>query len=236
MEATDSRQSNDCGRRCPPFAEPHTKDRTSAPCTRRRRADRTCMYRSGREGIRGRGRRTRDCRGPRVRRSGRRRPRRSSAGEEGFELVADDLAKERLFGLVTFVPVDGWEPSGAGRKRRDERSRGRDIAGLRASRVSTCTPAECPAHGRWLSTGYFDLIGTHKYWLRLCLFARQLQRPSYMLPPKSSATAMAAPASDLRSCRSLWVKVVPSEAPCSSSSRASSTSSRSRAQLMGRRP
>ena len=48
--------------------------------------------------------------------------------------------------------------------------------------------------------------------------------------------AMAAPASAPRIRRSLWAKVVPSEAPCSSSRRASSTSSRFSAQLTGRRP
>jgi len=33
---------------------------------------------------------------------------RSCAGEEGLELVADDLMEEGLLGLVTFVPVDGY--------------------------------------------------------------------------------------------------------------------------------
>jgi len=38
---------------------------------------------------------------------------RSCTGEEGLELVADDLMEEGLLGLVTFVPVDG---EGSGHK------------------------------------------------------------------------------------------------------------------------
>jgi hypothetical protein len=40
---------------------------------------------------------------------------RSCSGEEGLELVADDLMEEGLLGLVTFVPVDGGKPIGTGR-------------------------------------------------------------------------------------------------------------------------
>ncbi len=47
---------------------------------------------------------------------------RSCAGEEGLELVADDLMEEGLLGLVTFVPVDGEGSSGTGSKRRGEGS------------------------------------------------------------------------------------------------------------------
>ncbi len=38
--------------------------------------------------------------------------RRSCSGEEGLELVANDFVKERLLGLVTFVPVDGEGSAG----------------------------------------------------------------------------------------------------------------------------
>ena len=50
------------------------------------------------------------------------RPRRSRTCEKGFELVADDLMKEGLLGLVTFVPADGEGSSGTGSKRRGVRS------------------------------------------------------------------------------------------------------------------
>jgi hypothetical protein len=47
-------------------------------------------------------------------------PRRSCAGEEGLEFVADDLMEKGLLGRVTFVPVDGEGSSGTGLKRRGE--------------------------------------------------------------------------------------------------------------------
>jgi len=45
------------------------------------------------------------------------RPRRSRASEEGLELIPHDFVKERLFGLVTCVAVDGEESIGTASNR-----------------------------------------------------------------------------------------------------------------------
>ena len=61
-------------------------------------------------------------------------PRRSCAGEEGLEFVANDLMEKGLLGLVTFVPVDGEGSSGTGSKRRGERSQSGPLGSAQASR------------------------------------------------------------------------------------------------------
>jgi hypothetical protein len=60
------------------------------------------------------------------------RPHRSCAGEEGLELVADDLMEKGLLGLVTFVPVDGGGSGGTGSRRRRGRSLSCPLRSVRA--------------------------------------------------------------------------------------------------------
>jgi len=45
------------------------------------------------------------------------RPRRPRSGEEGLEFIPHDFVKERLFGLVTCVAVDGEESIGTASNR-----------------------------------------------------------------------------------------------------------------------
>ena len=61
------------------------------------------------------------------------RPHRSCAGEEGLELVADDLMEKGLLGLVTFVLVDGGGSSGTSSKRRGGRSQSGPLGSAQAS-------------------------------------------------------------------------------------------------------
>ena len=65
------------------------------------------------------------------------RPGRSCSGEEGLELVADDLMEEGLLGLVAFVPVDGEGSSGTGSKRRGERSQSGPLGSAQATHVES---------------------------------------------------------------------------------------------------
>jgi len=66
------------------------------------------------------------------------RPHRSRAGEEGLELVADDLVEERFLGLVAFV-LDGEGAVGTGARRRGERPESCLVEGTQASGVLACT-------------------------------------------------------------------------------------------------
>ncbi len=60
------------------------------------------------------------------------------SGEEGLDLLPDDLVKERLLGLVAFV-LDGEEAVGTGAKRRGERPESCLLEGVQASGVLACT-------------------------------------------------------------------------------------------------
>lgn len=73
------------------------------------------------------------------------RPHRSCLGEEGVEFVADDGVEESLLGLVAFVPVDDWGPSGLGSERERGSALGREDASLcPRRRTVTRDSRECP--------------------------------------------------------------------------------------------
>ncbi len=55
----------------------------------------------------------------------------SGAREERLHILADDAMEERLLGLVAFVPVDGGEPIGTGR-RQEGRSQSGPCEGIGA--------------------------------------------------------------------------------------------------------
>ncbi len=60
------------------------------------------------------------------------------SGEEGLDLLPDDLVKERLLGLVAFV-LDGEGSVGTGAERRGERPESCLLEGVQASGVLACT-------------------------------------------------------------------------------------------------
>ena len=83
------------------------------------------------------------------------RARRSGAAEEGLEFAPDDLMKEGLLGLVTFVSVDGWESIGTGR-RQEGRSQSGPCEGIGArGELAGTWPSDSLYRGSpvWLRVG-----------------------------------------------------------------------------------